>query len=1218
MRSVPGASSVARGREIRRRSAPSTAGRIRLALPLVALTGLLLFASSASAGQTHLFQFAINGTALPPKATGKADLHAATGTATVSKNSNTLTEVNTSSGAFAVGMTVFGPGIPASTVIVQILSATEFNISNPAKATAVGAGIEAGSITNLTTATGAFGLGQTLVGSGLPPGTRIDYPYSNGSINVLSKPVTTAGTAVPLSGYILKPESIAVDSSSGDLYVADDNLVERLGPGGEFLSRIDGSETVQGSFGALRALSVDQSDGDLYVVDSGNAQVDKFDSAGTLVKSFAQEGQLSSVPEVPGSLSFAPSAVAVDPATGDLYVADFANRVIDVFDSTGKFIREFETGRRTTSLAIDSQGNLFANGSGGGTTTTGGVSVYVAATGQLNLAYGGGTGQLDSGEGGVSTAVGVDPANDHVFVTDSAFSNREGGVDFGRVPAHIAEYDEAGHLLSTSGAKEFVGSNPSGLAVGDGAGHIYVARSEPNDDVVVFDRASVPVASPTIAEATNLAPTSATLNGAVFPEGVEVTECIFEYGPTEQYGHTAPCKTESGQPIGTGSVPVQVHADVTGLTAATVYHFRLAAADENGAEHSSDQIFGEPPHVDATSVSLITSSAAELEARIDPGDVAATYHFEYSTDPGFAGATSVPVPDGSIPSARSDQAVSQPISGLTPETTYYYRAVAVNSAAPVGVVGPTKALVTHSTFLDTALPDNRAYELVSPSLKEGGGGVYAYNYASREMVLNSFAFPPIFQTTTAGGLAITYPGENFFEPPNLTGGEIDQYTSFRGPAGWTTRNTSNQEPEEAFAPLAPPALPPAPVLPAVASSTGKFVEETPDGSIVFFTDVEKLTPDSTAAKGEPDLYRYAVETEALTDLTVAANPAEPADVQGVLGVGGEAAEAGSYVYFIADGALTGSAANPRGAAAQPGQPNLYLSHGGATRFIATLSPLDEKATESGGVLLEGVTTSTESFKRVRDWAPLDYRTAEPSPNGRYLAFGAVEELTGQPAAGPQVFRYDAASDSLLCASCNPDGSNSPAAIFLGSGASGGLRQNYMSNNGRFFFNDSGPLVSQDVNGRIDVYEFEDAGTGTCLTSGGCRSLISGGGGTGDSLLAAVSGEGNDVFFTSTQQLTSEDRDGSLDLYDARIDGRTPPLPLPPCETGEACHGPTPPPPVFQSPASAGFHGPGNPLEKPCKKGLVRKGAKCVKKPSKHHGHKKHHKRAASHKRGGHK
>ena len=51
---------------------------------------------------------------------------------------------------------------------------------------------------------------------------------------------------------------------------------------------------------------------------------------------------------------------------------------------------------------------------------------------------------------------------------------------------------------------------------------------------------------------------SATLTATVNPNGVEVSECIFEYGTSAAYGLTAPCSPAPGA----GAGPVAVSASV--------------------------------------------------------------------------------------------------------------------------------------------------------------------------------------------------------------------------------------------------------------------------------------------------------------------------------------------------------------------------------------------------------------------------------------------------------------------------------------------------------------------------------------------------------------------------------------------------------------------------------------------------------------------------------
>src|SRR4029077_11442691 len=110
---------------------------------------------------------------------------------------------------------------------------------------------------------------------------------------------------------------------------------------------------------------------------------------------------------------------------------------------------------------------------------------------------------------------------------------------------------------------------------------------------------------------------------------------------------------------------------------------------------------------------------------------------------------------------------------------------------------------------------------------------------------------------------------------------------------------------------------------------GQFMIASENGSKVFFTDEASagLTSDTVEGSGQ-NLYEYDVETGMLTDLT----PVGEAGVDGVSG----ASDDGSYVYFVAEGDLTGSETNSEGAGAKAGKPNLYLLRAGVTRFIATL------------------------------------------------------------------------------------------------------------------------------------------------------------------------------------------------------------------------------------------------------------------------------------------
>jgi DNA-binding beta-propeller fold protein YncE len=93
-------------------------------------------------------------------------------------------------------------------------------------------------------------------------------------------------------------------------------------------------------------------EGDLYVCDGyGNARVHKFSADGRLLFSWGEPGS------APGQFRI-PHGIAVD-RQGQVYVADRENSRIQVFDSDGKYLREWTDVARPCQVFIDAEENVY-------------------------------------------------------------------------------------------------------------------------------------------------------------------------------------------------------------------------------------------------------------------------------------------------------------------------------------------------------------------------------------------------------------------------------------------------------------------------------------------------------------------------------------------------------------------------------------------------------------------------------------------------------------------------------------------------------------------------------------------------------------------------------------------------------------------------------------------------------------------------------------------
>ena len=169
--------------------------------------------------------------------------------------------------------------------------------------------------------------------------------------------VATAGTGLGVvrvvgQGVLSSPNTVAVNQSSGDVFVADTNLNEVLAfdatgnpvpaltisssslPSGESLALIN-----------VTALAVDNSStaskGDIYVrnnatggSDGSGGVVDQFSPTGTFLAEWTGAGS----PE--GKLN-APGGIAVD-SSGNVYISNYYDGTVDEFTSAGTYVTQFD------------------------------------------------------------------------------------------------------------------------------------------------------------------------------------------------------------------------------------------------------------------------------------------------------------------------------------------------------------------------------------------------------------------------------------------------------------------------------------------------------------------------------------------------------------------------------------------------------------------------------------------------------------------------------------------------------------------------------------------------------------------------------------------------------------------------------------------------------------------------------------------------------------
>jgi outer membrane protein assembly factor BamB len=291
--------------------------------------------------------------------------------------------------------------------------------------------------------------------------------------------------------------------------------------------------------------------------------------------------------------------------------------------------------------------------------------------------------------------------------------------------------------LSASTAYHFriVATNTAGTTYGND--RTFITLSPTGLPVVTTNPASL------------IASFSATLNGSLDPHGLNTT-VYFQYGTTTSYGLTTPMQSK------TGNTYQSVAANISGIAASTIYHFRIVATNSAGTSYGSDKTFTTlsatgPPVVTANPATNIATLSAILNGSLDPHGLTTTVYFQYGTTTSYGHTTPTQSQTG-----NTYRNISATVGSLSVQTTYHFRIVATNSAGTT--FGSDSAFTTLDeesvTFQNNAVHDgyDPASPLVPPltpkwSRDLSGSGVTSISYP---LIARGMVFVTTTTTNQAG------------------------------------------------------------------------------------------------------------------------------------------------------------------------------------------------------------------------------------------------------------------------------------------------------------------------------------------------------------------------------------------------------------------------------------------------------------------------------------
>ena len=453
------------------------------------------------------------------------------------------------------------------------------------------------------------------------------------------------------------------------------------------------SGTTGGLFNAPRDIAVRESTGQIFVVDSSNHRIQRFSAAGEFERAWGADVIVNGSASDPGSsVGFQictvaahckagvsspgnagdnlrngamnnPQGVALNQATGDVYVRDRGNNRVNQYDADGTFVRSWGWDVRldspvgTPAFEVCEAADRCK------------IGVAGAANGQFGSSF------------SVMTGIDVHAGTGDVFVADP--TNRR-----------VQQFQNDGGFVRTLGAAgsevgQFAANQPVHLAVGD-AGVLYVSDGNGNR-IQRYDLSTdtflAPIVSPPLLAGTTggleVDPTTGNLLVLRDPSAAGEDTVVQELTPA---GALVDTHAQGAGLAGVNGLGVNgASGELFVSTSSNPSGHRVWVFDDDGAEPRPTATINPPQDVGAQS--------ARLEGVVNPNgsQFATSYRFEVSKN----GVTWTPVgADTDLGNGTAPVVVGQDVDGLEANTSYRVRIVATREFGAGATISPELTFLT--------------------------------------------------------------------------------------------------------------------------------------------------------------------------------------------------------------------------------------------------------------------------------------------------------------------------------------------------------------------------------------------------------------------------------------------------------------------------------------------------------------------------------------------